>query len=45
MKQLADNFGVRLNLKSFDTEKYANENKVSIQMAARDLRYKWFNEN
>ena len=44
VKQLADNFGVRLHLKSFDTEKYANGNKVSIQVAARDLRYKWFNE-
>jgi tRNA(Ile)-lysidine synthase len=44
VKQLADKFGVRLHLKSFDTQKYADENKVSIQMAARDLRYKWFNE-
>ena len=44
VKQLADKFEVRLHLKSFDTQKYADENKVSIQMAARDLRYKWFNE-
>ena len=44
VKQLAYKFGVRLHLKSFDTQKYADENKVSIQMAARDLRYKWFNE-
>jgi len=26
----------------FDTEKYAKENSVSIEMAARDLRYEWF---
>ena len=44
VKKLADKFGVRLHLKSFDTQKYADENKVSIQMTARNLRYKWFNE-
>lgn len=27
---------------SFETEKYATKNKVSIQVAARDLRYTWF---
>ncbi|MBQ0129707.1 MAG: tRNA lysidine(34) synthetase TilS [bacterium] len=28
----------------FDTEKYAAEKGVSIEMAARDLRYAWFEE-
>jgi tRNA(Ile)-lysidine synthase len=28
--------------KRFNTEKYANENSLSIQMAARELRYAWF---
>ena len=31
-------------IKRFDTQKYAKDNKISIQMAARDLRYKWFEE-
>lgn len=29
---------------SFDTKKYAKENGISTQMAARDLRYAWFYE-
>ncbi|HLZ15849.1 MAG TPA: tRNA lysidine(34) synthetase TilS, partial [Cyclobacteriaceae bacterium] len=28
----------------FDTERYAKENHLSIQMAARALRYQWFDE-
>lgn len=31
-------------INSFDTEKYASENKKSIQIAARELRYNWFFE-
>ena len=30
--------------KRFDTNIYATENKLSIQMAARELRYAWFEE-
>jgi tRNA(Ile)-lysidine synthase len=28
---------------NFDTQSYANNNKLSIQMAARELRYNYFN--
>tara|TARA_B100000579_G_scaffold221301_1_gene180997 strand:+ start:9922 stop:11223 length:1302 start_codon:yes stop_codon:yes gene_type:complete len=31
-------------IKKFDTKKYAKQHKISIQMAARDLRYSWFKE-
>lgn len=31
-------------VKKFDTEKHAAENKLSIQVAARELRYNWFHE-
>lgn len=33
-----------LHVKTFDTRTYANDHKISIQMAARDLRYTWFNQ-
>ncbi len=33
---------ILLETDSFDTIIYAAENKISIEMAARDLRYKWF---
>lgn len=31
-------------LRYFETEKYAIENKLSTQLAARELRYNWFQE-
>ena len=31
-------------IKHFDTENYAKENSLSIEMAARELRYAWFKE-
>jgi tRNA(Ile)-lysidine synthase len=36
--------GVKLFTKLFNTEDYANEHNVSIQVAARELRYGWFKE-
>ena len=40
----AGSHGVRLHKVSFDTLQYASENGVSIEMAARELRYMWFGE-
>tara|TARA_Y100000813_G_scaffold71005_1_gene50293 strand:+ start:3796 stop:5115 length:1320 start_codon:yes stop_codon:yes gene_type:complete len=42
VKELANKLNVPFYSKSFDTKTYAKENKLSIQMAARDLRYEWF---
>jgi tRNA(Ile)-lysidine synthase len=39
---LATTLGIPFHTVNFDTEQYAADNKVSIQMAARDLRYQWF---
>ncbi|WP_320814906.1 tRNA lysidine(34) synthetase TilS [Flavobacterium sp.] len=44
VKQFAHENQIPFNTISFQTEKYANENKLSIQLAARKLRYDWFNE-
>ena len=41
---LGEKMGIKVLVERFETEKYANENGVSIQMAARDLRYNWFKE-
>jgi tRNA(Ile)-lysidine synthase len=44
VKKLAVKYQVEICLKKFDTSKYAAENKLSIQEAARELRYEWFKE-
>ena len=41
---LGSRYNVKVYSKNFKTEKYAVENKLSIQVAARELRYKWFEE-
>ena len=34
--------GVRYHKADFDTEQYASSHNISIEMAARELRYDWF---
>jgi tRNA(Ile)-lysidine synthase len=41
---LADKLSISVFTETFDTKKYAKENKLSTQMAARELRYRWFEE-
>ncbi len=42
--EFAENLDLEVFTQRFDTEKYAEDNKRSIQMAARELRYDWFSE-
>ncbi|CDF80135.1 tRNA(Ile)-lysidine synthetase [Formosa agariphila KMM 3901] len=42
--KLADDLDVEIFIESFDTNQYAADTKLSIQMAARELRYRWFEE-
>ncbi|MCD4746147.1 MAG: tRNA lysidine(34) synthetase TilS, partial [Bacteroidales bacterium] len=42
VKELSKKYKVPFFCKKFDTEKYAKKNKVSVQMAARTLRFEWF---
>ena len=44
VKELATKYKVPFFLKVFNTRKYSDDNKISIQMAARELRYYWFTE-
>ena len=44
VKILSETLGVHYHTKTFNTNEYASKNKISVQMAARDLRYNWFEE-
>lgn len=41
---LADSLEVEVFTESFDTLNFAENHKISVQMAARELRYEWFSE-
>ena len=42
--ELCQRLGVKLHRAHFDTREYAEIHKVSVEMAARELRYKWFEQ-
>lgn len=41
VKKLADRYQVRFYLEKFETRKHSKEKNISLQMAARELRYQW----
>lgn len=44
VRAFAAEYGIPIHVKHFDTKKYAEDNRMSIQLAARELRYSWFEE-
>ncbi|MEP7128501.1 MAG: tRNA lysidine(34) synthetase TilS [Chitinophagales bacterium] len=44
VKKLSESFGVPFFIAGFDTNEYASDRKISIQMAARELRYQWLEQ-
>lgn len=44
VKELAEKYGLPCYSTRFDTQAYADKEGISIQMAARELRYQWLNE-
>lgn len=44
VRSVAKAYNIPIYVKCFDTADFALANKLSIQVAARELRYKWFEE-
>ena len=44
IRDFCDHAGIPFFTRSFETKNYAEETRLSIQMAARELRYGWFSD-
>ncbi|MEX0981687.1 MAG: tRNA lysidine(34) synthetase TilS [Bacteroidales bacterium] len=44
VRSLAARYDLPVYVKKFKSKEYAEENGISIQMAARELRYRWFDD-
>ena len=44
VRDWAARYGVTCHVRAFDTEAYADAEGISIEMAARKLRYRWFGQ-
>lgn len=44
VKEWAGRYGIPIHVKRFDTQAFASANGISVEMAARRLRYRWFGQ-
>jgi tRNA(Ile)-lysidine synthase len=44
VRELGEKYWTKVFVKRFDTKEHAEEKRISIQVAARELRYGWFEE-
>lgn len=44
VRDLCRKYNIKLHVTHFDTARYASEKQISIEMAARELRYTWFEQ-
>jgi len=44
IRKIAESRNIPFFTRQFDTSEYSNDKGISVQMAARELRYKWFEE-
>ncbi|KAA6349599.1 tRNA(Ile)-lysidine synthase [termite gut metagenome] len=44
VRKLCGEWHIPIHVTSFETSRYAKEKRISIEMAARELRYNWFAE-
>lgn len=44
VQDLCNRLKIKLHVNYFNTEEYASSHKISIEMAARELRYAWFDQ-
>lgn len=44
VRHLAEQYGCAVQVESFNTKEYAESRRISVQLAARELRYRWFDE-
>ena len=44
VRSWAEDHGIRFHVRTFDTKEFAADHGISIEMAARELRYRWFAE-